>query len=175
MVKNEKSHAEGARQNRSGEGSFIAGGCDLDGEFSFSGPLTIAGRMKGRIKAEGLVIIEAQGEMDGVLEAAVIIVHGKLSGQVTALESLEIWSGSTVEGRVRARSVRVDDGSFLTADLVISSQITSAHINTPPQTTAPVTDIPASDVAPSPLGDRPASPLPGSNLARKLAAMNENQ
>ena len=169
MGKYEKNRDENSRQNHSGEGSLIAAGCVLDGTFSFSGPLTIAGHLKGHVQAEGLVIIEDVGQLEGTLTAAVIIIRGKVSGDVTATESLEIWSGSNVHGRVHARNVSVEEGSILTADLVVSSDLPAAYINTPAVSDA---DIPMEQPV---LTDRPASPLPGSNLARKLAAMNDDQ
>lgn len=166
MSRNEKDQTPDKRQIRSGEGSFIAAGCEVDGTFAFSGPLTISGHMKGRITAAGLIMIEPGGHLEGTIEAAVIIVQGSLSGDVRATQSLEIWAGSEVRGKVYARSIRVDEGSLLTADLVISADmpLPSADPATPePETLQPVRS------------DRPASPLPGSGLARRLAERDENQ
>lgn len=161
-------------KGRSGQGSYIAADCALEGTFTFSGPLTIAGRMKGPIKSEGMVLIEATGELEGSLEAPVIIVHGKLNGTITAQESLEIWTDAKVTGKVFTRSIRVDAGSLLTADLVVKTEgglpaHQSAEAPNPSQAGEPA----SGEVEIDP--NRPARPLPGSNLARKLAAMNENQ
>ena len=170
MARSEKDRADNSRQMRSGDGSFIAPGCALEGDFSFAGPLTVAGRITGRLKCDGMVILETSGEVDGTIDAAIIIVHGKLSGDVLATESLEIWSGSEVRGTVHARSIRVDEGSLLTADLMISDVLPEKRL-----------DLSAGRPAESgqqqprqPVTNRPASPLPGSGLARKLASLEDN-
>ena len=161
-------------RGRSGQGSYIAADCALEGTFTFSGPLTIAGHMKGPVKSDAMVLIEATGELEGSLEAPVIIVHGKLSGTITAHESVEIWTDAKVTGKVTTRSIRVDAGSLLTADLVVATEGNlpaheSAEVPDPTQAADSLTGEQERDPS------QPARPLPGSNLARKLAAMNENQ
>ena len=119
MAKFETDNAAG--KGRSGQGSFIGTECALEGSFNFSGPLTVAGHMKGPVKSDGLVLIEATGHIEGSLEAAIIVVHGKLTGNVTAHESLEIWNEAVVTGKVFTRSIRVDAGSLMTADLNVAT------------------------------------------------------
>lgn len=171
MAKFETDNAAG--KGRSGQGSFIGTECALEGSFNFSGPLTVAGHMKGPVKSDGLVLIEATGHIEGSLEAAIIVVHGKLTGNVITHESLEIWNEAVVTGKVFTRSIRVDAGSLMTADLNVATDgpiPTHEAVDTPEHITADtVSETPAIDP------NRPASPLPGSSLARKLSTLSENQ
>jgi cytoskeletal protein CcmA (bactofilin family) len=172
MGKNETDFGSSKGQSRSGQGSFIGAGCALEGQFDFSGPITIAGHLKGPVKSDAMVLIESSGHVEGSLEAAVIVVHGKLTGNVTAHESLEIWNEAQVTGKVFARSIRVDAGSLLTADLKVSTDgPVPAHDAAAPADTS----TPSSGPQPAIDPNRPASPLPGSNLARKLSEMNDRQ
>lgn len=170
MGKFEKKRTDAPQSGRSGEGSFIAAGCTLEGEFTFSGPLTIAGEIKGRVQSEGLVIIEEKGRLEGFVEAPVVIVHGVLSGTIRVTDSLEIWSGAKADGQIASRCVRVDEGAHLTADMIIAADL-------PPAVTH-VAGVPAPQPAhdPEPVqapANRPVSPLPGSSLARRLAARDD--
>ena len=70
-----------------------------------------------------MLIIERDGRVEGRIEAPVIIVHGELEGTVLAAQTIEIWSGAKVAGDVAARSVRVDEGSMLTANLLIAADL----------------------------------------------------
>ncbi|MEH6742353.1 bactofilin family protein [Hyphomonas sp.] len=172
MAKTDTDNTTG--KGRSGQGSFIGAECELEGRFTFTGPLTIAGHLKGPVKSDGLVLIEATGHLEGSLEAAIIIVHGKLTGNVTAHESLEIWNEAVVTGKVLTRSIRVDAGSLLTADLKVATDgpLPNHQAAATPEPSSVETATPA---MPAMDPNRPASPLPGSSLARKLSAMNENQ
>ena len=113
-----------ADKMRGGEpANLILEGTRLEGDLHFTTQLVVAGRIKGNLRCESMLIIERGGRVEGRIEAPVIIVHGELEGTVLATRSIEIWSGATVAGDVAARSVRVDEGSMLTANLLIAADL----------------------------------------------------
>ncbi|MEZ6000384.1 polymer-forming cytoskeletal protein [Hyphomonas sp.] len=95
----------------------------LEGDLYFPSQLVVSGVIKGNVRCESMLVIERDGRVEGRIEAPVIIVHGELEGTVLATESIEIWSGAKVAGDVAARSVRVDQGSMLTANLLIAADL----------------------------------------------------
>lgn len=121
----------------------------LEGDLNFSAQLVVAGHVKGNIRCESTLFIERGGRVEGRVQAPAIIVHGELQGTVLATETLEIASGAVVGGDVAARSVRVDQGSMLTANLTISADLPDSL--DPPQAEAPApAQMPAQPaVAPS--------------------------
>nr|WP_321359708.1 polymer-forming cytoskeletal protein [uncultured Hyphomonas sp.] len=117
--------------------NLILKGTRLDGDLHFTSRLVVAGLIKGNIRCESMLIIEHGGRVEGRVEAPVIIVHGELEGTVLATETIEIWSGASVDGDVAARSVRVDEGAMLTANLLIAADLPD-HLGPPEPAQTPV-------------------------------------
>ena len=103
--------------------NLILEGTRLDGDLNFASQLVVAGQVKGHIRCEGTLFIERGARVEGRIEAPDIIVHGELAGTVRATGALEICTGAVVGGDVSARSVRVDQGAMLTANLSISADL----------------------------------------------------
>lgn len=170
-----------ADKMRGGEpANLILKGTKLDGDLHFTSQLVVAGLVKGNIRCESMLIIERGGRVEGRIEAPVIIVHGELEGTVLATESIEIWSGATVAGDVAARSVRVDEGAMLTANLMIAADLPD-RLGPPDPSKVPAPEAKTTEAAPvaaarpvePPVSEtRPTSPLspPASFLSPGPAA-----
>jgi cytoskeletal protein CcmA (bactofilin family) len=153
-----------ADKMRGGEpANLILKGTRLDGDLHFTTQLVVAGLIKGNIRCESMLIIERDGRVEGRIEAPVIIVHGELEGTVLAAQSIEIWSGAKVAGDVAARSVRVDEGSMLTANLLIAADLPD-RVGPPdpqsgPEPASAVAQEPVQAVTPPATETRPATPM----------------
>ncbi|WP_321488401.1 polymer-forming cytoskeletal protein [uncultured Hyphomonas sp.] len=153
-----------ADKMRGGEpANLILEGTRLEGDLHFTTQLVVAGLIKGNIRCESMLIIERGGRVEGRIEAPVIIVHGELEGTVLATQSIEIWSGARVAGDVAARSVRVDEGSMLTANLLIAADLPDRLGPPDPQSEpAPASTAgrdPVQSVTPPATETRPATPM----------------
>lgn len=126
--------------------NLVLKGTRLEGDLNFASQLVVAGQIKGNIRCEGTLFIERGGRVEGRIQAPGIVAHGELEGLVLATSYLEICTGAVVGGDVSARSVRVDQGAMLTANLTISSDLPDSL---PPP--APVAaSAPAASEAPAP-------------------------
>ncbi len=122
--------------NGAGGGTYIAANCSGEGNFRFIGPVHICGSLKGEIITDGPLIIEAGGALDGRVSAESIIVYGKLKGDVTASDRVEVWPDAHLEGDVTAPSIRIDPQAIVTADLHIAPPVTGSPPKDPPATRA---------------------------------------
>jgi cytoskeletal protein CcmA (bactofilin family) len=147
------------RPAKPGEGSFIAAGTRLEGQIVFTGPTIVSGHLKGDVTGDGLLVIEAGAIVDGNITGTVIVVHGTLTGTISASEMIEAFPGCRIEGRAYAPSMRVDGGATVLADLLIAP-VRPADWNAPKQAVPvqqqpspkPVqADIPAPGPQPAPL------------------------
>jgi cytoskeletal protein CcmA (bactofilin family) len=121
--------------------NLVLKGTRLEGDLNFASQLVVAGHIKGNITCQGTLFIERGGRVEGRVQAPGIVAHGELEGTVLATAYLEICTGAVVGGDVSARSVRVDQGAMLTANLTISSDL--------PDSLPPVAPVPAAAVAPA--------------------------
>ena len=119
--------------------NLILKGTHLHGTLKFAGQTVVSGRISGNILCQTTLFIEVGGRVEGRVQAPTIVVYGELDGTILATEFLEICTGAIVGGNVKARSVRVDQGAKLTADLAISANIptTLEPPAAPPKPTPP--------------------------------------
>ena len=181
MSTNDPLAADRQKKSVAGKATYIAVDCLLEGDFRFSGPVTIAGNIRGNVICDDQILIERGAIIDGNVRATIAIIHGRISGDLVAERSVEIWTKSSVSGRIFSRSIRVDEGAELTAQLSISADLPlpdTQPVQNPAQppmaqhgaqagsTQAPVTP-------PSGHPDQGA-PLPGAGYRRKFAHGNDH-
>ncbi|MDP3459558.1 MAG: polymer-forming cytoskeletal protein [Hyphomonas sp.] len=114
---------------KSGLGNAIAAGGRLEGKFTFVGPVIVGAHIRGEVEADDLVLIETGGRIEGRLRAATVIIHGAVSGEVEASRSLEVCTGGRLDGIAWSPSMRVEERTLVSADLLIAPERTVAHIN----------------------------------------------
>ncbi|MFN4225110.1 MAG: polymer-forming cytoskeletal protein [Hyphomonas sp.] len=146
---------------RSGLGNALAAGGRFEGTFRFLGPVIVGGQLRGDVETDDMVLIEASGSIEGRIRAATVIVHGAVKGDVEAGRSLEVCSGGRLEGSAFSPSMRVEERTIVSADILIAPERSVAHINR----AARVPDL--SNVAP--LAPARAEPSPAPEEAAKAA------
>ncbi|HXV76377.1 MAG TPA: polymer-forming cytoskeletal protein, partial [Candidatus Polarisedimenticolaceae bacterium] len=85
----------------------------IKGTLSGREDLTVDGRVEGKITLkEHVLTIGANGQIDAELQAKAVIVHGKVTGNITADNKVEIANSGTVMGDIRAPRVSISDGAM---------------------------------------------------------------
>lgn len=118
-----------AKPAKAGAGNSIAQGGRLEGKFRFTGPLILGAELRGEIECDDLIVVEATGRIEGRIRAATLIVHGVVAGDIEASRSLEVCTGGRLEGVAFSPSMRVEERTIVSADLLIAPERTVAHIN----------------------------------------------
>jgi cytoskeletal protein CcmA (bactofilin family) len=84
----------------------------IKGTLSGQEDLTVDGKVEGKITLkEHVLTIGANGQIDAELQAKAVIVHGKVAGNITADNRVEVASSGTVYGDIRAPRVAIADGA----------------------------------------------------------------
>ena len=83
----------------------------VDGEISGEEPITILGTVKGKVAVAQNVIIEAGATVEADIEGQTVTVSGKVTGNVTAREKLELRPESKMVGNAKAPRIVVADGA----------------------------------------------------------------
>lgn len=117
------------KPGKAGLGNSIAAGGRLEGKFRFSGPVIIGAEIRGEVESDDLIRVETTGKIEGRVRAATLIVHGAVSGDIEASRSLEVCVGGRLEGFAYSPSMRVEERTLVSADLLIAPERTVAHIN----------------------------------------------
>lgn len=94
------------------ESASIGKSIVIKGEVSGSEDLTIEGHVEGRIELrDHIVSIGSSGRVQAHIAAKAIVVHGEVTGNLTAADKVEIRENGAVEGDIVAPRVAIADGA----------------------------------------------------------------
>ena len=83
----------------------------IEGEIRGEEPLTILGTVKGKVFLSQGVVIEPGANVEADIEAQSVVVGGKLTGNVVAVERLEVRPEGRMVGDARAARIMIADGA----------------------------------------------------------------
>ncbi len=103
--------------------SIIAPGMKVVGDCSSDGIVRIEGRVEGLIKAAKSVVVGKDGVVKGDIETQDVIVAGRVSGTITAQSRVELQASCHVEGDIRSRRIKLDEGGHVDGRLHMGAEV----------------------------------------------------
>ena len=85
----------------------------LAGVLLCKNSICIEGGFKGRLKCESHVILNRSATIEADIVAEYISVHGKVTGNITALKHINIGVTGVIRGTVKAAAITIDKGGIL--------------------------------------------------------------
>jgi len=83
---------------------------ELKGTLRFSGELTFDGKLEGDIHSEGTLNLGDNAVVKGNITANSVVVRGKVNGNVTAKEKIDIKTKTELFGDIRAARLVMEEG-----------------------------------------------------------------
>lgn len=93
--------------------SIVGPGMSVEGDCSTDGTVRIEGRVEGTIRAAKAVVVGEEGEVVGDIHTQDAVVAGSVTGGIVAESRLELKASAHVEGDIRCRRVRLEEGGFV--------------------------------------------------------------
>ncbi len=90
--------------------SVIGPGMEIVGDIKCDGTVRVEGRVEGAIRASKAVVIGKGGRVDGDIETQDVVVAGSITGTVVAASRVELQESCRVEGDIRSRRIKLDEG-----------------------------------------------------------------
>jgi len=90
--------------------AYLYKGSRVSGQLSFQGPTRIDGAVDGEIQCQGTLTIGEGAEIRAKISGQVVIIRGKVEGNVTAKEKVELTAPAKLIGNVDAPRLIVTEG-----------------------------------------------------------------
>ncbi len=94
------------------ERAYLDSGSKISGKLSFDGPTRIDGQVDGEITGKDSLTIGESAVVTAQIKAASIVVAGKISGDLTATQRIEIRPSAKVIGNLTAPVLVVHEGAL---------------------------------------------------------------
>jgi len=83
---------------------------ELKGTLKFAGELTFDGKLDGDITSEGALNLGDNAVIKGNLNITSVVLRGKINGNVTAKEKIEIKAKTELFGDIRSPKLVIEEG-----------------------------------------------------------------
>lgn len=116
------------------------------GELSGSEDLYVDGEVEGSISLRGQSLtIGPNGRVRANLEARNVIVHGRVDGNVTASDRVDLRKSASLTGDIATARVAIEDGAYFKGTIDIQKAEPAAKVETKPPVpaVAVTTPVPA--------------------------------
>lgn len=141
--------------------SIIGPAMRVVGDCETEGTLRVEGIVDGTVRAGKAVVVGKDGVITGDLITQDAVVGGKVTGTIIAESRLELQATCNVEGEVRARRIKLDEGGRVNGKVQTGEVKGPAR---PPAAAKPVEKAQRMDAAPSAAATVPA-PQPAQPVA----------
>ena len=90
--------------------NILTSDVEIKGNLKFSGELTFEGKLDGEIQTDGMLLLGDTAVVNGNINAESVVVRGKVNGNITAKEKIEIKTKAELFGDIRASKLTVEEG-----------------------------------------------------------------
>ena len=94
----------------------------IRGDVSFSGGLYVEGTIYGKVTAEdgsaAVLTIADDGHIEGEVRAPVVVISGRMTGDIHAGERIELAANARVNGNIHYKVVEMAAGAMITGRLI---------------------------------------------------------
>lgn len=101
------------RDQASGPATLISEGCKITGTLAGNGDFMISGEIEGDCDLRGTVTLTRKGIWRGKLQAAAIVIAGRIEGDVVSDGRIEIHNTANITGTVTAEAIAVAEGAVV--------------------------------------------------------------
>lgn len=120
MAKEER--RDGPGRDMSDVVSVIGPGMEIVGDIKCDGTVRVEGRVEGAIRAKKSVVVGKEGTVEGDIETQDVVVAGTVTGTVSGASRVELQESCRVEGDIRSRRIKLDEGGRVEGRLHMGSE-----------------------------------------------------
>lgn len=106
--------------------SIIAPGTRVVGDCETDGTLRIEGTVEGTVRAAKAVVVGKDGVVKGDIATQDAVIGGHVTGTVVAESRLELQATCVIDGEIRARRIKLDEGGK------VNGQVQMGEVGTKP-------------------------------------------
>jgi len=101
--------------------NVLSSDVEIKGSVKFTNDLVIDGKIEGQISSEGNLTIGENARIKAEISTATIIVYGKVHGNLTATDRIELKASAEVVGDIKAKVLSIEAGAIFVGKSTVGS------------------------------------------------------
>ncbi|NQX00292.1 polymer-forming cytoskeletal protein [bacterium] len=85
---------------------------EIKGTVRFTNDLVVDGKIEGEINSEGNLTVGENARLKAEIKTATVVVYGKVHGNITATERVELKASGEVVGDIKAKTLSIEAGAI---------------------------------------------------------------
>lgn len=108
---------------------------EVKGTLKFTNDLIVDGRIEGEIHSDGNLTIGENARIKAEIRTATVIVHGKVHGNITASNRVDLKAGAEIVGDIKAKILTMEAGAVFVGKSTVGASTPAT--NAPSQASNP--------------------------------------
>jgi cytoskeletal protein CcmA (bactofilin family) len=152
-----------ARTSPAATRNVLSSDVEIKGAVKFSNDLVVDGKIEGEISSEGNLTIGENARIKAEVRTATVVVYGKVHGNLTATDRVELKASAEVVGDIKAKVLSIEAGAIFVGKSTVGTPAAAPQNQAP--ATAKSSETPAETPASAKPNDTPELPKQGNLLA----------
>lgn len=106
-----------------GQRNVLLPDVEIVGEVRFQNDLIVDGRIEGRISSQGSLTIGESAKIKAEITCGSVTVYGKIQGNITATERVELRANAEVMGDIKAGALVMEAGAVYVGSSTIGAPV----------------------------------------------------
>lgn len=104
-------------------GSFIGSNVTVEGTVTGSEPIVVEGTLRGKVNLSADLRVGTKARIEATVHARNVLIEGKLTGDVSADDRVELVASATVDGNIKAPKIIVAEGAKFRGSVDMGSKV----------------------------------------------------
>ena len=104
-------------------GTFIGPNVTIEGTITGSEPIVVEGTVRGNINLQADLRVGTKARLEATVHARNVTVEGKLTGDISADDRVELVASATVDGNIKAPKIVVAEGAKFRGSVDMGSRV----------------------------------------------------
>ena len=104
-------------------GTYIGSNIIIDGTITGSETLTVDGTVRGKINVTNDLRVGVKARVEASVHARNVMVEGKVTGDISADDRVELVATSSVDGNIKAPKIVVAEGAKFRGNVDMGSKV----------------------------------------------------
>ncbi|HYC63020.1 MAG TPA: polymer-forming cytoskeletal protein [Thermoanaerobaculia bacterium] len=103
--------------------TFIGPNVTIEGTLSGSEPIVVEGTVRGKINLTADLLVGTKARLEATVHARNVTIEGKLTGDISADDRVELVASASVDGNIKAPKIIVAEGAKFRGNVDMGSRV----------------------------------------------------
>ncbi len=103
--------------------AFVGHEVQFSGVLTYKGNVRIDGTFEGEIETDDILFIGEQANVKAQIRAGAVIASGRITGDITAVQRVELKSPATIDASITTPKLSMDNGVIFNGKITMGSSI----------------------------------------------------